>query len=330
MIPPDGIFRSVKTSSARLLALDWGTSALRAYLLGEHGAVLEERSRPWGIMHLPEGGFAAALEAIAGDWQAATPGLSIIACGMVGSAQGLREAPYVSCPAGRDALSAGLVAVEIAPGLRLHIVPGVRRDGDPPDVMRGEETQVMGALAQAKALGAHARLVMPGTHSKWVQVEDGCIVDFQTYMTGELFALLKDHSILGRPARNVEASAGASSEEAFKRGVSAVHKRPGAGGTELLFSTRTLVLTGQLKAEDSLDYLSGLLVGEELRCALMGRPSATRGPVALIGETALCARYLWAMSVFGMAAGPILQGAAPHGLWQLAQQAGLCPDAGGA
>jgi 2-dehydro-3-deoxygalactonokinase len=309
--------------SARLLALDWGTSTLRAYLLGDGGVALEDRSRPWGIMHLPEGGFAAALHAIAGDWIAAAPGLNILACGMVGSAQGLREAPYVPCPAGCDALAEGLVAAEISPGLRVHIVPGVRRDGNPPDVMRGEETQILGALAQSPQLAAHARLIMPGTHSKWVRVEGGHIVDFQTYMTGELFALLKDHSILGRAARPVGAIDAATSEIAFKRGVSAIHQRPGAGATELLFSARTLVLTGQLKAEDSLDYLSGLLVGEELRCALTGRFSTTHGSLALIGEPALCARYLWAMAVFGMDAVPVLQGAAQGGLFQIARQAGL-------
>jgi 2-dehydro-3-deoxygalactonokinase len=311
------------SSQARLIALDWGTSVLRAYLLGDDGTILEERSRPWGIMHLPDGGFVGALEGIALDWRTAAPELSIIACGMVGSAQGLREAPYIACPAGRDALASALLAVDVSPSLRLHIVPGVRRDGDPPDVMRGEETQVVGLLAQSPQLAAEALLVMPGTHAKWVQVKDGRIVDFQTYMTGELYALLKEHSILGRPARSAVATSQTAAKHAFERGVSAVHQRSGTGATELLFSARTLVLGGQLKAEDSLDYLSGLLVGEEMRSVGEGRFSASAGPVALIGDAALCDRYLCAMSVFEIAAGPILQGTAPKGLWQLARQAGL-------
>jgi 2-dehydro-3-deoxygalactonokinase len=321
----------VKPSSlSHLIALDWGTSVLRAYLLGEDGVVLEERSRPWGIMHLPEGGFVGALDAISGDWLSDAPGLSIIACGMVGSTQGWREAPYVPCPAGRDALEAGLLTVEVTPGRRLHIVPGVRRDGDPPDVMRGEETQVVGALTHSTHLAARARLIMPGTHSKWVRVEDGHIVDFQTYMTGELFALLKDHSILGRPARNAASSTDAESEIAFKRGVSAVRERSSTGAFELLFSARSLVLMTQLKAEHSLDYLSGLLVGEELRCALAigssGLASSTGEPMALIGDPALCTRYLLAMSVFGLNAVPTIQDTARRGLWQLARQAGHCAD----
>ena len=183
----------------RLLALDWGTSVLRAYLLGDDGAVLEERRKPWGIMRLPEGGFVGALQGIAGDWRAAAPGLSTIACGMVGSVQGLCEAPYARCPAGGEALASALLAVDVVAGWRMHIVPGVRRDGERPDVMRGEETQVMGVLARAPQFASRATLVMPGTHSKWVQVQEGRIVDFQTYMTGELFAVLSEHSILGRP-----------------------------------------------------------------------------------------------------------------------------------
>jgi len=309
---------------AHLLALDCGTSVLRAYLLGEGGAVLEERREPWGIMHLPEGGFIGALQAIAGDWRAATPGLGVIACGMVGSAQGWFEAPYVPCPAGRDALVSGLLARDAAPGLRIHIVPGVTRDGDRPDVMRGEETQVVGVLARAPELAAQARLVIPGTHSKWVQVRDGRILDLHTYMTGELFALLREHSILGRPARTAIAGPEEAAGQAFERGVAAVRERPGTGATELLFSTRTLVLKGQLKAIDSLEYLSGLLVGEELRCALAGPAPPNGSPLVLVGDAALCQRYLRAIALFGLDAMPPIEGASPAGLWQLAHQAGLC------
>ena len=316
----------------RLLALDWGTSVLRAYLLGDGGAVLEERRKPWGIMHLPEGGFVEALQGIAGDWRAASPGLSTIGCGMVGSVQGLREAPYISCPAGGEALASALLAVDVAAGWRLHIVPGVRRDGERPEVMRGEETQVMGVLARAPQLAAHALLVMPGTHSKWVRVRDGRILDFQTYMTGELFAVLSEHSILGRPAHSAARGEGPPADEAFERGVSAIHERPGIGATAMLFSVRTLVLTGQLKAGDSLEYLSGLLIGDELRFALAARGEkprwpATGGALVLVGDASLCARYLRAMAVFGLDVAPLIGNAAPGGLWQIARRAGLCAGA---
>jgi 2-dehydro-3-deoxygalactonokinase len=305
---------------ARLLALDWGTSSLRACLLGEGGRVLELRHQPWGILHLPEGGFAAALQGIAGDWLSPRPGLPAIASGMVGSAQGWREAPYAEVPADAAALAGRLLRFEALPGVMLHIVPGVRRGGGRPDVMRGEETQIVGLLTQSASAGA--RLVLPGTHSKWVRVDAGRIVDFRTYMTGELFALLREHSILGRPAR--EAGAGEPSDEAFDAGVGAVLDGGPAGATALLFSARTRVLAGQLAAAHSLDYLSGLLVGEELRCAL---PEAGDEAIRLVGEAALCARYRRALWLFGRSALVAGADAAAQGLWQIAQRAGLCAAA---
>lgn len=313
-------------SSPRLLALDWGTSSLRAHLLGDGGAVLAERREPWGVLHLPasgEGGFAAALQRVAGDWLAATPGLPVIASGMVGSAQGWREAPYADCsadsPADAAALAARLLRFEALPGVKLHIVPGVRLGGTRPDVMRGEETQIVGVLAQQPALAAGARLVLPGTHSKWVRVEGGGIADFHTYLSGELFALLREHSILGRPAR--EAGGGEASNAAFDQGVAAVRDGGPAGATALLFSVRARVLAGQLAAAHSLDYLSGLLVGEELRCAL---PTAGDAALWLVGDAALCARYRRALALFGRAAATAAGDAAAQGLWQIAQRAGLC------
>jgi len=303
---------------ARLLALDWGTSSLRAYLLGEGGAVIEERRQPWGLMQLPEGGFAAALKGVAGDWLDALPAMPLIASGMVGSAQGWREAPYASCPADAAALATQLLRFEALPGVMLHIVPGVRLGGPRPDVMRGEETQVVGLLGLQPALAARARLVMPGTHSKWVRVVAGRIVDFHTYMTGELFALLREYSILGRPARE---AGGPACDEAFERGVAAVRAAGTAGATALLFSARALVLGGELRAGDSLDYLSGLLVGEELRCALADDDAV---PPVLVGDAALCARYCRALALFERSSHTAGEGAAAAGLWHIARQAGLC------
>lgn len=303
---------------SRLLALDWGTSSLRAYLLGEGGAIVEQRSQPWGILHLPDGGFAGALQRVAADWLAAEPVLPLIASGMVGSAQGWREAPYAACPADASALAAQLLRFEVAPGRLLHIVPGVRLGGARPDVMRGEETQIVGVLAQQPALAPHALLVMPGTHCKWVQVEAGRIVSFHTYMTGELFSLLREHSILGRPAH--AAGGGQVSDEAFECGVAAVRAAGMGGATALLFSARTRVLVGELKAEHSLDYLSGLLIGEELRCALPGSGDAL--PL-LVGDVALCARYRLALALFDRPAQIAGDGAAAAGLWQIAVRAGL-------
>ena len=303
-------------SAARLIALDWGTSSLRAYRLGAGGAVLDARQQPWGILHLPDGGFAAALRATAGDWIDAAPALPLLACGMVGSAQGWTPVPYVDTPADAAALATGLHAHDTGLGGRLHVAPGVRSPGERPDVMRGEETQIVGALAAMPALAARSRLLLPGTHSKWVEVQAGRITAFRTYMTGELYAVLNAHSILGRPARETGAVA---DDAAFDRGVAA------ARGTEplaaLLFSARTLVLDGRLPATHSLDYLSGLLIGDELRSAL--REGDDGVPMALIGEPALGTRYRRALQAFGRSGVVSIDQAAPAGLWALAMAAGL-------
>jgi len=301
------------TPQPALLALDWGTSSLRASLLGAGVRPMVSRHQPWGLLHLPEGGFPAALQGIAGDWLAADPGLPIIASGMVGSAQGWREAPYVPVPADAAALAAGLLRFEALPGVMLHIVPGVRRGSPRPDVMRGEETQLVGLPS------ADGWRVMPGTHSKWVQQAQGRIVDFQTYMTGELYALLREHSILGRPAQ--QAGGGQPSDAAFDAGVMAVRDGGAAGATALLFSARARVLAGELAAVHSLDYLSGLLIGEELRSAL---PQAGGAALQLVGDAALCARYQRALGLFGHAATIHSDDAAATGLWRIARRAGLC------
>ncbi len=317
--------------AARLVALDWGTSSLRAFLLGEGGKMLAHRQQPWGIQHLPAGGFDAALTGMAGDWLGAAPAVPLLACGMVGSAQGWYPAPYVTCPADPAALVAGIVACEVGGGRVLHIVPGVNHPR--PDVMRGEETQVLGALRMAPRLAARATLLMPGSHSKWVEVRDGRIDTFTTYLSGELFAVLRDHSILGRPHRQavgdpVVAGAGEDSPEAwsaFDLGISAVRRQGSA--TPLLFSTRALVLGGQLLAEHSLQYLSGLLIGDELCSAWPARQDDTP-PLALIGDDALCARYRRALAAWGCTEPLRMSNTAASGLWHLAVQAGLVHDEG--
>ena len=190
-----------------LMALDWGTSSVRAFLLAPDGTVLDTRAEPWGIMHVPDGDFAAAFATLTGPWRDRFPGLKAIASGMIGSAQGWREAPYCEAPAGVAELTAALVTAETGNG-PLHIVPGVRRGGTNPNVMRGEETQILGALSLTLIWRRTAWWCCQGTHSKWVAVQEACITDFTTYMTGELFALLREHSILGRPAKAAQSEAG--------------------------------------------------------------------------------------------------------------------------
>jgi 2-dehydro-3-deoxygalactonokinase len=315
------------TPTPSLIALDWGTTSLRAYLLGDSGTtVLDERAEPWGVMHLPDGGFAAAFERVTGAWRARVPGVPCVAAGMVGSAQGWVQAPYVPCPAGGGELAAGLAPVHDGATAALHVVPGVSQSGERPDVMRGEETQVVGALALHPELAERSLLVLPGTHSKWVRVDGGRIRGFETFMTGELFAVLRDHSILGRPPRGAPGPPGGDGDDAFVRGVAAA-RDSARGVAPLLFSARALVLAGRLAAGSSLEYLSGLLIGDELRCAL---PAGSDGaPLALVGDAALCRRYVAALTVFGVAGIPVVDGAAPAGLWRIAQLADLVSAARG-
>lgn len=300
----------------RLIGLDWGTSSLRAYLLGEGGRVLDSRARPWGIQHVPDGDFARAFAVVSGDWRIRWPGLPALAAGMIGSAQGWQEVPYVACPADAARLVGGLRRIDSGDGGCLHLVPGVLDAGALPNVLRGEETQVFGALRLFPELAADALLVLPGSHSKWTAVEDNAIRHFSTYMTGELFAVLRDHSILGRPAR---AQGHRPSPQAFVRGLELAREGAVAGR---LFSTRSLVLTGRLDAGESLDYLSGLLIGEELRCALDGLGGACP-PLVLIGDGALCRRYREALRQFGVEDVRLLEEAGSAGLWRIAEAAGL-------
>jgi 2-dehydro-3-deoxygalactonokinase len=294
------------TATPSLIVLDWGTTSLRAYLLDDAGTVLDTRTAPYGIMHVPDSDFSAVFDAITADW----PALMSIAAGMIGSASGWMDVPYCAAPAGIEELVASLMLV---PNAELNIVPGVATYGAVPNVMRGEETQVVGALALRPELTGHSRLVLPGTHSKWVEVANGKITGITTFMTGELYAVLCEHSILGRFSSDP-----AADDDSFSRGVLAA-KGSALGVSPLLFSSRALVLTKRLAAGSSLEYLSGLLIGDELRCGL------TDGvrPDALVGDATLCNRYRVALSLFDIHDVPIIDGAAHAGLFSIATRAGL-------
>ncbi|HEV2540993.1 MAG TPA: 2-dehydro-3-deoxygalactonokinase [Frateuria sp.] len=296
-----------------LLGLDWGSTRLRAYRFDEAGGVVEMRALPWGSRQLPAGGFAEAFAQAIEGW----PRAPVIACGMVGSRGGWREAPYLDTPCRLDALAGALAAVDAPDGRTVHIVPGLR-DPSVPDVMRGEETQVAGMLAQAPTLAGEVRLLMPGTHSKWVRVRDGAVSGFTTVMTGELFALLREHSVLGKGLPD-----GGDDHATFARGVAAAQASGSAGGLSRLFSTRALMLEGVLAPASVADFLSGLLVGDELRMALAAGWASPGVPVQVVGEDALCARYLLAAPAFGLTLQRTSGAPAASGLWQVAAAAGL-------
>ncbi|CAG4885826.1 2-dehydro-3-deoxygalactonokinase [Paraburkholderia saeva] len=322
---------AIAMNDAALIALDWGTTSLRAYLFDAAGNVLDARASSAGIMNLPrpaaEGGFDAAFDAACGTWLDARPDLPVVAAGMVGSAQGWVEAPYVDAPADADSLVAGIVRVKTARGNTLHIVPGVLQRGDLPNVMRGEETQIFGALAGKAADAAGELIGLPGTHAKWAVVRNGRIERFHTFMTGEVFGALRDHTILGRTMT----APAAPDTEAFLRGVSVARDSGTAGVLATIFSTRTLGLTGQLAANEQPDYLSGLLIGHELaglEAVFVQQQSSLAGKsLLLIGNDALCERYRLALAQFGCTQAALVQHATEHGLWRIATQAGFIASA---
>ncbi|MBT9267101.1 2-dehydro-3-deoxygalactonokinase [Pseudomonas sp. MG-9] len=320
----------------QLIALDWGTTSLRAYKLAAGGVVLEQRALSSGIMQLPKtsrvingrecaDGFELAFEDACGDWLDAQPDLPVIACGMVGSAQGWREAAYCETPANVANLGNSLQTLVSLRGTRVHIVPGVIQRSRLPNVMRGEETQVLGVLQNLPAeAGGDLLIGLPGSHSKWVEVVDGRITHFDTFMTGEVFAVLSEHSILGRTQQPGAAFDGL----AFDRGVQVALSADGELGVlSTLFSARTLGLTGELAPTAQADYLSGLMIGHELAAlATVQRRrhhSVHLPSIILIGNAQLCARYSRALEACGFANVTLAEQATERGLWQLALAAGL-------
>lgn len=288
-----------------LIGLDWGTSNCRAFRIARDGAVLETRTAAQGILAVKDGNFAAAYESLVGDWLKAHP-VPVLMCGMIGSRQGWVEAPYVELPADAAQLARNVTEV---PGTNAAIVPGLVGDAlaGGRDVIRGEETQIVGAL------DADALYCLPGTHSKWMSVEQNSIVRFATFMTGEVYGVLVKHSILGRLMENE-----AHDDAAFSAGIERGRK---AGGLlHQLFSVRTDGLFGAQPPAALASYLSGLLIGHELRAALEAFPAPQ---VVLVGAPALTQRYRAALDREGRASTAVSgDAAAAKGLWRIAEKAG--------
>lgn len=289
----------------QLLAVDWGTSSLRGALLDSQGRVLKERSFPRGILSVAPGDFAAVFEACFAHWMGAA-GTFCLVSGMAGSKQGWLEAPYCACPAGFDEVASQLAWVKAG---RIAIVPGLSCEHDGiPDVMRGEETQVFGAL---QLLGLQdGLLVLPGTHSKWVSVRNRRIDNFSTSMTGEFYALLRQQSLL---ARSLPDADGEVDWAAFDEGVALALR--GAGLLQTAFSVRTLSLFGRMAASRLPSYLSGLVIGEEIRSRDL--PAGTE--LVLIGAELLTERYERALAQRQAVVRRVGAEATWRGLWALAQ-----------
>ena len=303
----------------RLIGVDWGTSSCRAYLMDAAGRILASKSTDKGIMQVKGGAFAETLNALIGGWR--HPGLPVILSGMIGSRQGWIEAPYVTVPASFDEIAKALV--RHPEDGDIHIAPGLAQDvaGQAPDVMRGEETQIIGAVGEASD---RQLLVMPGTHSKWVLVEDRKIVWFATFMTGELFAVLKNHSILGRLMVIGDGEPDLKENRpAFEQGLDAAEALPG-GLLQHLFSARTLGLFDRLSEGAIAPYLSGLLIGHEIADALGNLDKASGlPPITVIGASALANRYVDALGHAELDAEYDGEDSAALGQSQLARAAAL-------
>ena len=300
------------TSETAVLALDWGTTRLRAFRMAEDGSIIERRDAPAGIGAIEDGDFEDAFQTIVGDWLppagAAAP--LIVLGGMIGSRQGWFEAPYVPCPVDPESLADHAILARTESDHALWIAPGLSLSQDGrADVMRGEELQIFGALEQLGP-GRHL-LCLPGTHSKWAWLEDGIIKDFRTYMTGELFDVLRRHSILGTTIEHA-----VWSDAGFEKGLAAA--RSEAGLLAHLFTVRAGALLESLPIEETGSFLSGLLIGSEVASAV--RDLAPGLEVCIIGNpdlTDLCTR---AVAQHGIRCRQLGEYTGAHGLFRLAER----------
>jgi 2-dehydro-3-deoxygalactonokinase len=261
------------------IAVDWGTTNRRAYAIGADGRLIDAMEDDRGIMQVPARGFEAALAGI----RERLGGGPVLMAGMIGSNRGWIEAPYVPCPAGAPELAAAIRWVEPEVG----IVPGLSLEGERPDVMRGEEVQVVGALALG-GTAPDALICHPGTHAKWIVTADGRIDDFRTMMTGELFGLLRRHSIL-----SAQLADPVTADDNFREGAAA-----GLAGSDLLsdlFQIRARHVLGR-SGPNGAAYASGLLIGSDVRSGLALHRS---GPVGLVGRSDLRALYAAALASAG-------------------------------
>jgi 2-dehydro-3-deoxygalactonokinase len=304
-----------------LVSVDWGTSSFRAYLVSAGGGILERRESARGILTVENGQFEPVLAEAVLPWRRAHPGLPIMMSGMIGSRQGWVEAPYAACPAGADELARKLVTIPSNGLGDIHLVPGLSFEdaAGVPDVIRGEETQIIGALP---AMGiADGVFVLPGSHAKWVQVRGGAVTSFRTYMTGEIFAALKGHTILGRLMS--DETGDARTGRGFDDGVTRARGAAGSPGRllNLVFSARTLGLFSKLPPEEISDYLSGLLIGAELVDAL-----DSAQPFTIIANADLSARYEKTARLLGVTCQRAPEDCVVQGHVALAQRARLLKD----
>ena len=282
------------------IAVDWGTSSFRAALIAPDGEILDELMEPKGILSFKAGEFAPFLISTCARMTRAG-GQSFLLSGMIGSRNGMAEVPYCPCPATPDDVAR---AVRWAVKDRVAITPGLRFETE--DVMRGEEIQVFGAAAVLEL--SEATIVLPGTHSKWVNFENGAIIGFNTFMTGEFYSLLAQHSIL---SKSLPAHSTAFEPQAFLQGINMAQS--GVNLLNTAFSLRVKSLFDQLHADHAASYLSGLVIGEEL-AAMQVQEGAQ---LIVVGSQNLTTRYQLALEHLGASVKTLGSQAAWAGLHQV-------------
>ena len=283
-------------TNGRFISIDWGTTSFRAALVGADGTIHDRVESGDGILSVQGQAFQGVLSRLVARWTSGAERVPVVMSGMIGSRQGWVEAPYLTTPVDLLALGQSLVWIDGGVLGRIALVPGVEtRDASGvPDVMRGEETQVLGALT---ASGQRDGLfVLPGTHSKWVWVQDGKLQGFQTYMTGEVFAALRGHTILGRLMGD---GVQEFNHDGFIRGVVA-GAAPGAPGHLLsrVFAARTRGLRDDWTPGQLESYLSGLLIGAELAAGVA--LGAGAGSIVLIANAKLTDLYATAAAALNV------------------------------
>ena len=270
------------------IAVDWGTSNIRAWLIDSHGSVVSSDTSDSGMAQLQSNEFETALLDLVGGWLNSCCSTEIIVCGMAGAKTGWAEAPYRSAPCPPLASGESVSPIVRDALLDVRILPGVKTDNPGHDVMRGEEVQVAGYLAGVPEF--EGVLCMPGTHTKWVHVKNGEIVSFRTYMSGELFSILSRHSVLG-PCLAAEGW----NETEFQRAVDTVMCRPESLASQF-FAIRAGSLIAGLPPVDATSRLSGCLIGAEIAAAKqywLGRE------IVIIGAERVAGAYLSALTQVG-------------------------------
>lgn len=275
------------TSPAHWAAVDWGTTHLRLWVLDHDHKVIRQTKTEQGMTQLHPTEYEATLLDLLSQELQPNRVMGVICCGMVGSRQGWQEAPYAPCPTLPPSGERASRVTTKDPRIKVYLLPGIKQIS-PPDVMRGEETQIAGFLSRNPQYDGV--LCLPGTHSKWVHISAGEVVSFQTFMTGELFALLCKESVL---RHNIGATGW--NDEMFTNAIDDAISRPAAIAAKL-FALRAQSLIATLPPEAARARLSGLLIGLELAAA---RPYWLGAQVAVLGDTEVAQAYCTALTAQG-------------------------------